>query len=58
MGDMYYVDRNGDGRPDLVIQYRKDGAYADFGDDSGLSLYDPGRYRAAPPPPIRRLLGK
>lgn len=57
-GEKYYVDRNGDGRPDLITQYRKGGTYADFGDDSGLSLYSPERYRDAPSPSIRRLLGK
>jgi hypothetical protein len=56
-GDRFYVDRNGDGTPDLILQYRKDGTYADFGDDRGLSRYDRGRYMDAPAPPIRRLLG-
>lgn len=56
-GDMFYVDRNGDGTPDLILQYRKGGTFADFGDGRGLSRYDRGRYRDAPAPPIWRLLG-
>lgn len=53
-GQRYYVDRNGDGASDLILQYRDNKTYADFGDDRGLSVYSPQRYRPAPPPPAGR----
>jgi hypothetical protein len=53
-GQRYYVDRNGDGASDLILQYRNNKTYADFGDEEGLSVYNRQRYRPAPPPPAGR----
>lgn len=53
-GQKYYVDRNGDGTPDVILQYRDGKTYADFGDEEGLSVYSRQRYRPAPPPPSGR----
>ena len=50
LGQRYYVDRNGDGASDLILQYRNNKTYADFGDEKGISVYNRQRYRPAPPP--------
>lgn len=53
-GQKYYVDRNGDGTSDVILQYRNGKTYADFGDEEGLSVYSRERYRPAPLPPSGR----
>jgi hypothetical protein len=50
----YYVDRNGDGASDLIIQYRDGKRYVDYGDGNGFQPYDPRRELPAPPVPISK----
>jgi hypothetical protein len=46
-----YTDRNDDGTPDRIFYHRDGKTYVDYGDENGLSVYDPRQYR---PPPNRR----
>lgn len=46
----YFVDGNGDGKPDRIYQYRDGKAFVDYGDGNGPSVYDRRRYQ---PPPNR-----
>lgn len=46
-----YTDRSGDGVPDRIFHRRDGKTYVDYGDENGLSAYDPRQYQ---PPPNRR----